>query len=122
MTHAERIHAAQQYVLATTALRDTISTEIDAALPAPDPGDDDGFNIWNDRLEDEMESSGYNAAYRVVRVAEDELCAAGAAWVRDVRPESVTLDLLAMVERGDPRARNQFVYLLMRLDTSTVKA
>ena len=122
MTHAERIYAAQQSVLVATARRDVISDEIDAAIPAPDPGDDDGFDIWNDRLEDEMESGGYNAAHRATVAAEDELCAAGAAWVRDVRPESVTLDLLAMVERGDPRARNQFVYLLMRLDTSTVKA
>ena len=123
MTHAERIAAAQQSVLVATARRDVLDAEVKAAVPDPGHGCTTAmFNAWNDRLEAEMERSGYNDAAASLVAARTELYDAGAAWVRTVAPDSIVIDLLSRADAGHIAARYRLTDLWMRLDMITVKA
>ena len=121
MTHAARIAAAQHAVMLATVTRDILGAEVHAAIPDPGHGCTTAmFEAWNDRLEAEMERSGYNAASADLANARLELFNAGAAWVRSTAAAPLTLALLDRAEGGHTEARSRFTDLLMRLDTRTV--
>lgn len=119
---ALRIARAQSALLAAEV--EFVSADLRRAdlptLAAPaDDAPDAEWSAWSAAEDDQLEASGYTAAYQARCAAEDELLRACEGWCTRAAPVTGEVFRQALLHRQP--ARRQAVDLMRKLDARTVR-